>query len=364
MPLQFTQATKEKAKLRLALFGPSGSGKTYTALRLATGLGGKIAVIDTERGSASKYADRFSFDVLELDAEHRDITTYCAAIKAAQKAGYDNLIIDSLTHAWHELLGEVDKLARSKYKGNTWSAWSEGTPKQRQLVDTILAYEGHVIATMRTKTEWMTEEDPRTGKTKPVRVGLAPEQGKGIEYEFDLLMELTVDHIGTVIKDRTGKYQDAVIEQPGEDLGQSLSAWLGTGSMPEPKPEIKDEDVQPHWIEDAQTRTKFWAAANGLGLSEDDVHAALAVEHMANYTGTREEAWSRLVQFSTETVIGWQNRPKLLEEWFKFLNSLPEGKRPAPNAAITLIVGDGGSIADFNDTLAVAQNIVRAKVEG
>lgn len=226
--MQFKKATKEQAKLRLAVFGPSGSGKTFTSLRLATGLGGNIAFIDTERGSASKYADRFAFDVLELPK--KDIDTYCQAITAAK--GYGILIIDSLTHAWHELLDEVEKLARSKYRGNTWSAWSEGTPKQRQLVDAILDFEGHVIATMRTKTEWTVTTNDR-GKSAPVRVGLAPEQGKGIEYEFDLLMEITPDHIGTFIKDRTGKYQDQTISLPGEELGEELAAWLMDGTAPQ-----------------------------------------------------------------------------------------------------------------------------------
>ena len=232
--MQFEKATKEKAKLRLALFGPSGSGKTYTGLRMASGLGGKIALIDTERGSASKYADRFSFDVLELVKQ--DIDTYVQAIEAAQAAGYDVLIIDSLTHAWQELLEEIDKLAATKFRGNKWSAWSEGTPKQRQLVDAILNFDGHVIATMRTKTEWLVETSS-DGKMKPLRVGLAPQQGKGIEYEFDLLMELTPDHVASVLKDRTGKYQDKIIDKPGEKLGAELADWLSEGASPKPKPE-------------------------------------------------------------------------------------------------------------------------------
>jgi len=239
MTFEFVKATKEQAKLRLAIFGPSGSGKTYSALRLATGMGGLTAVIDTERGSASKYADRFEFDVLELPK--KDIATYVAAIDAAQRAGYSNLIIDSLTHAWHELLGEVDKLAAAKYRGNTWSAWSEGTPKQRSLVESILNFDGHIIATMRTKTEWTTE-NAGNGKTRPVRVGLAPEQGKGIEYEFDMLMELNPEHVAHVIKDRTGKYQDEIIDKPGEDMGRDLIAWLSEGEVPvkrEPAPVVE-----------------------------------------------------------------------------------------------------------------------------
>lgn len=235
--IAFRKAEKTQAKLRLALFGPSGAGKTMTALRLATGMGGKIALIDTERGSASKYADRFAFDTMIL-GEQKDIETYIGAIAAAR--GYDVLIIDSLSHAWQELLTEVDKLAKAKYRGNTWSAWNEGTPKQRRLVDAILEFDGHIIATMRSKTEWTTSED--NGKVKPVRIGLAPEQGKSIEFEFDLLMELSVDHIGVVLKDRTGKYQDATFTKPGEDLGRDLAAWLLEGAAPPPKPMPSGKD--------------------------------------------------------------------------------------------------------------------------
>jgi hypothetical protein len=283
MAFQFVKATKEQAKLRLALFGPSGAGKTYSALRIASGMSGKLAVIDTERGSASKYADRFEFDVLEL--EDKTIEVYCQAIDAAAKAGYGVLIVDSLSHAWQELLEEIDKLAKNKYRGNTWSAWSDGTPKQRQLVDAILAYPGHIIATMRSKTEWTTQTNS-SGKAQPVRVGLAPEQGKGIEYEFDLLMELSVDHAATVLKDRTGKFQDQIIDKPGEDFGEKLAAWLSSGEAPAPREEVK----APHWIDDEDTRKKFWAWATSKTLSKNDVHKALGVGSVKDYAGDKAAA--------------------------------------------------------------------------
>lgn len=255
----FTPATKAQAKLRLAIFGTSGSGKTYTSLRIATGMTGKIAVIDTERGSASKYADRFTFDVLELP--EKDINTYCAAISAADNAGYDILIIDSLSHAWRELLEEVDRLATTKYRGNTWSAWSQGTPKQRRFVDAILDFNGHIIATMRTKTEWTTTTD-KNGKMKPVRVGLAPVQGKGIEYEFDLLMDISPDHNVMVLKDRTGKYQDEIIEKPGEDFGAVLIAWLNEGApAPAPAPTKEDEGKSEETIQPAANGSRPYSPA-------------------------------------------------------------------------------------------------------
>lgn len=224
--MAFQKAVKSKSKLRCALFGPSGSGKTYSALSIASGMGGKIAVIDSERGSASKYADKFDFDVVDLNK--KDIDEYVENIIEAGKAGYNVLIIDSLSHAWQELLTEVEQIANARYRGNTWSAWSEGTPKQRKLIDAILSSPCHIMATMRSKTEWQTTSD-NGGKSRPVRVGLAPEQGKGIEYEFDLLLEVSTEHIGNVIKDRTGKFQDKLIEKPGPEFGRELISWLSDG---------------------------------------------------------------------------------------------------------------------------------------
>ena len=217
----FKKATKKGTKLRLALFGVSGGGKTYSALRIATGLGGKIALIDTERKSASKYADRFDFDVCEL--EKASINNLLLTMNEAK--GYDVLIIDSLSHAWNELLEEVDKLATAKYGNNSWRAWSEGTPKQKKLIDAILSFGGHVIVTMRADTNWTTTINDK-GKVQPVRIGEAPRQGKGIEYEFDMLMQFNENHIATVIKDRTGKYQDECIDKPDEKFGRELAEWL------------------------------------------------------------------------------------------------------------------------------------------
>jgi hypothetical protein len=230
--MAFQKAVKSQSLLRSAFFGPAGAGKTYSALAVASGMGGKVALIDSERGSASKYADRFDFDADNL--VKKTIDEYVEKIGEAGKAGYHVLIIDSLTHAWQELLEEIDKLANAKYKGNSWGAWSEGTPKQKKLVNAILAYPGHVIVTMRSKTEWTTVKG-NDGKDRPARVGLAPEQGKGIEYEFDLLLELSTDHLANVIKDRTGKFQDSIIEKPGKKFGAELIEWLNSGEKIDPK---------------------------------------------------------------------------------------------------------------------------------
>ena len=258
--MAFVKATKKKAKLRLAIFGASGSGKTYTALRIAKGIGGKIAVIDSERGSASKYSDRFDFDVVELDEQR--IENYIQNINEAEKGGYGVLIIDSMSHAWQELLQEVEKIAQAQFKGNTWSAWSKGTPKQKSLVDALLQFNGHIIATMRSKTEWVIEQN--NGKNKPTRVGLSPEQGKGIEYEFDLLMEITPEHFANVLKDRTGKFQDKTIEKPDEKFGAELANWLNDGAEV-----LAKQKEEPNVTDDAEVFKTLKELVTGSKTTQD-----------------------------------------------------------------------------------------------
>jgi hypothetical protein len=254
MSLTFKKATKAAAKLRLGLTGPSGSGKTYTALAIGTHLGKKVAVVDTERGSASLYADRFAFDALDLpDLEPE---TYMEAIRAAGKAGYDVLVVDSFSHAWEKLKDRVDSIAKAKYRGNSWSAWSELTPIQNELIETILQYPGHVIATLRTKTAWETEKDERTGKAKPVKVGLAPIQREGVDYEFTIVLELSEGGLAKVGKTRWSAIADKVFAKPGEDFAKNLLGWLGSSEATTPAPSA----------EDAVAKKRAWLEARGAEL--------------------------------------------------------------------------------------------------
>lgn len=271
--MAFKKATKKNAKLRLALFGVSGSGKSFSALRIATGLAGKngkIAFIDTERGSASKYADRFDFDVCEIDKP----TINNVKMQIEQAKGYDVLIIDSLTHAWLELLQEVEQVARTKFGGNTWSAWSEGTPKQMSLINSILDFDGHIIVTMRAETNWTTTTNDK-GKVVPVRIGEAPKQGKGIEYEFDMLMQLSQEHNALVIKDRTGKYQDECIEMPDEKFGADLAEWLNDGETAKKQSQQTDDDIVKiaEKISSLKTLKELTNYFNEFEVMTDDIKA-------------------------------------------------------------------------------------------
>jgi len=207
--MAFVKAVRKQARLRLALTGPSGSGKTYGALMIAKGIGGRIAVIDTEKGSASLYSHLTEFDVLELEP----------------------LIIDSTTPEWSGVGGcleLVDEIARARYKGNSWSAWNDVTPRHRAFLDAILRSPLHVIATMRSKTE--TAQTEENGRKRVVKLGMKSEQRDGIEYEFTTVLDIVHDgHYAIASKDRTGLFTDQDPHQISEKTGAMLLEWLESG---------------------------------------------------------------------------------------------------------------------------------------
>lgn len=225
----FQKAERHKAKLRLALSGPSGSGKTLGALLIAKGIGGKVAVLDTERGSASLYADVMNFDVVNLDPPYEP-ERYIEVIRAAEQAGYDVLVIDSITHEWKGqggMLEIVDNIARARFRGNSYAAWNEGDKRHRKFVDAMLHSPVHIIATMRSKAVYVEAE--RNGKKTIEKQGAAPEQRDGIEYEFTCVLDLHCDgNLAVRSKDRTKLFGDPF--QITEDTGRTLAEWLNAGA--------------------------------------------------------------------------------------------------------------------------------------
>jgi hypothetical protein len=248
--VEFRRATREQLKARVALLGPAGSGKSYTALRLAFLLGNKVAAIDTEHGSLSKYVGEspdgtpWQFDVIEPDSFAPEV--YIAGIKAAEQAGYDVLIIDSLSHAWAgkggilEFVDETTRKQSARGSANSFSAWREATPKHNELVEAMLAARLHLIVTMRVKTDYVQEKDERTGKTVISKKGLQPVQRDGLEYEFDVIGDLTDQNAMLVSKSRCSALQGQMYTKPGPEVADILRLWLNTGERPAEKPvEIK-----------------------------------------------------------------------------------------------------------------------------
>jgi hypothetical protein len=236
-PFAFTPATKERAKARIALTGPTGSGKTYTALVTGTGLGGRIALVDTEHGSAAKYADEFAFDTLPLTTFQP--ATLVDVLAVAAHDGYDVVIVDSLSHFWSGtggMLEQVDNATKRVGAGNSFAGWKEARPQERAMIDALLAYPGHLIATMRARTEYVVDTDDR-GRKVPRKVGLRPEQREGIEYEFDIVGDLDHDNTLVISKSRARPLSGMVLRKPGPEFAEAVLSWLEAGS---PVPSLPD----------------------------------------------------------------------------------------------------------------------------
>jgi hypothetical protein len=235
--LSFKKAVTSTSKLRLCLAGASGSGKTYSALILASVIGKKVAVIDTENGSASLYAREFeqkygfSYDVLELPAPYSP-DRFINCIKGAEQLGYDVIILDSITHEWSGIGGCLDlqqKATQADPRGNSYTAWAKVTPQHDAFINAMIASQCHIISTMRSKTNYeISKEEGK--KATVVKQGTAPIQRDGIEYEFTLVLDLNQNHYAHASKDRTGLF-DGKDFIPSTDTAKELLGWLNGPSV-------------------------------------------------------------------------------------------------------------------------------------
>jgi len=246
---QFHKAERKKGKLRLAIAGPAGSGKTYSALLIALGLGGRIAMIDTERGSGELYDHLGEYDACTIQPPFEP-RKYVETIRAAEDLGYETIIIDSLSHAWVGQGGLLDVHGHIADKtGNSWSAWRQVTPKHNELVDAMLQSKCHIIATMRSKMEYAQVEE--NGKKQVKKLGMSPIQRDGMEYEFTVFIDLDQQHTATTTKDRTTLF-DGQYFVPTIETGKTLLAWLENNGQAVPAAVAQEKPLAGRQQESAQ----------------------------------------------------------------------------------------------------------------
>ncbi len=259
----FKKAVKYAAKGRTAIIGPPGAGKSYTMMTLARALAGptgKIAAVDTEHGSLSKYADLFDFDVMELTSFTPD--NFLRALKEAEEARYDVFCADSLSHFWVgkggalEFVDERNARSRDKMGG-----WKDLRPHERAMVDAMIASPCHVVCTMRTKNEYAEVTD-ENGKKKRVKIGLAPVQREGLEYEFDLVGYMDDDNTFIIDKTRCPHYSGRSIKKPGAEAFAPFVQWLQGSERP-----ANSSQPPPHdGATNGKTNGNGVASGNGAGL--------------------------------------------------------------------------------------------------
>ncbi len=225
--MQLKKATRKQVKLRLNISAPSGAGKTYSALRMAKGLVNdwdKVAVIDTENGSASLYSHLGDFNTIDLTPPFTP-EKYIEAINTCVNAGMEAIIIDSSTHEWACLIEENELLAQSKFRGNTWSAWSQTTPRHDKFINAVLHCPVHVITCTRSKMETVMGDDKKVKK-----VGMKDVQREGWEYELTISLNIDRDtHLAIPSKDRTNLFEGKNPFLITEETGKEIANWCNSG---------------------------------------------------------------------------------------------------------------------------------------
>lgn len=228
--MQLRKAQRQKVKLKLNISAPSGAGKTMGALLMAKGLvgdWGKIAVIDTENHSASLYEHLGGFNTIDITPPFSP-ERYMQAIDECVKGGMECIIIDSSTHEWSGAGGCIEaneKLAQAKFRGNTWSAWSETTPRHDAFVNKVLQSDVHIITCTRSKMETVMGEDKKVKK-----VGMKDIQRDGWEYELTVSLNIDRDtHLATPSKDRTGLFEGKQPFVITEATGELIKQWCESG---------------------------------------------------------------------------------------------------------------------------------------
>lgn len=271
--MEFKKASKKQQKLRLLIEGPSGAGKTYSALELAKGLGGRVAVVDTEKGSASLYSDIFEFDALELTAPFHP-ERYIEAIKLAEYNGFNVLIIDSISHEWS---GEGGCLDLQEKLGGQYRDWAKVTPRHNKFIQAILSSKCHIIATVRTKSDYVVELNEK-GKNAPRKVGLKAEQRDGLEFEFTTVLRLNQNHLFECSKDRTRIF-DGKNDVLSSEHGKILMNWLNSGEpeqvQEEEKSEMQNLDPYESAIKASSTIDELKIAWESIPKSEQKNYAEL-----------------------------------------------------------------------------------------
>lgn len=226
--MKLRQAERKQAKMKMGLQGPSGSGKTYSALLLAFGLTedwSKIVVIDSEQHSSDLYADMGNYNVLQLDNPYEP-ERYIKAIEICEEAGMQVIIIDSISHEWDGDGGILD--LHGSMIGNSFTNWSKVTPRHNAFVQKILQSNAHIIATIRSKQDYVLSE--KNGKQVPEKVGLKGVTRDGMDYEFTLVFELDLKHNAVATKDRTGLFMDKPQFLISPATGAKIREWCNKGT--------------------------------------------------------------------------------------------------------------------------------------
>ncbi len=263
--IQLKKATRKQVKLRLGLSAVAGGGKTMSALLLAYGMTNdwtKIAVIDTENGSASLYSHLGEFNSIDLEAPFSP-ERYVEAIKICEDAGMEVIIIDSITHEWD---GKGGCLDLQNQAGGRYQDWAKITPRHDNFINAILQSKCHIISSVRRKQDYEMTKDSN-GKTKVEKAGLKEITREGFEYELTLNLNIEINHQATASKDRTGLFMDLPGFVITAETGKKLIDWCNSGEVVLSPLEIANKEMSE--VADMKEMGVVWSKYKSFQTNTD-----------------------------------------------------------------------------------------------
>lgn len=320
---QAKKAKRQRRPLKVSMEGLAGGGKTYTALRLAfdmirRGIGKRVIVLDSENESASLYAGVtedgtvWDYDVADIPAAKRNPGGYAEAYEWAVGAGYDIVIVDSLSHAWHGALQDVDKYAAS-HRGDKLGGWAALSPQQQRMIQTLTDPRAHCICTMRVKSDFQDQDV--NGKTRKVKVGMKADQRDNTEYEYDIVLRFEAGNETYVEKVRgCSAMNGRSATRPGPKFWAPLLDWWlaaddapTTAAAPATAPATTgDARPDPRKADYDRAATDLKAAA---AKSCDSLHAVWVQVYKAGKVTFGENLFAALETLKDELKAKCQQAP-------------------------------------------------------
>lgn len=231
MKLVLQPAVKTAKPLKVLMYGPTYSGKTYGAIKLAVGIimemrkckleeaYKRILLADTEYGRGRLYAGEGQFNYFELTPPYTVAKLNEFLVAANMEESIDVIIIDSFTHFWSKKGGILEqKLIKDQQGGNSYTNWNGLTQDFNDCVDNILASPKVIICTLRAKSD-VVLADNGNGKMAPKTYGLKPDSRDGIDFEFDIVINVDKDN-HSIILDKGIPGLDLTYDPITPELGQ------------------------------------------------------------------------------------------------------------------------------------------------
>ena len=307
--MQIHQATRIHVRPLICLYGESGTGKTYSSLLLARGFvgpAGKVAMIDTETGRGSLYADVLpgGYDVLDLDAPFSP-ARYIEAIEAIENSGASIGVLDSASHEWEGQGGILDIAADNEEKSGKTGLHNWKAPKfeHAKFMQRLLRAKIPWIVCVRAK--YKTRQGKENGRTIIIKDDYtSPIQAEDFIFEMTVHGEVLQDHSFKLTKVSHPTLRTCFPESGPIKIehGSKLAEWCGMPAQaskttqdapkPTPAPKTPDDPLKPLktelWaiLKPYRGRDKTWATAEKIlrewkVLGEDQTVSALIAEELA-----------------------------------------------------------------------------------